>query len=779
MSKQTGLFNSLPNLTKDTKKKNKEILNKANGPKKKSKTVVKASSKDKMKNRISMLIQTAKQYYGDGEKEKYLLIDSAEQLEAYLKKAEQVGEMGLDTESDLKGKNPDPMEDSIAGIGIYTPGEKPAYIPLFHKDMDGKVLDGQIPLESVQEIFSRYTETIKYIYHNAVYDIRVMINATGVVIPNYWCTQVAGSYLNENESHRLKDLWDKYCNKESDKKSAHYSDLFHGIPFSYVPLDIAKIYGGGDPKKTYELYQFQKPFLTPNSPQCIDKGLNEAAEFFHETEMPLVDVLVEMEEEGVDIDSAYGQELSERYHKKIDLVEEKIFNRIKTFDLTKLKPELQQKLNHPEGKLMNLNSPQQLAILFYDLMKLKSPDREKPRGTGEEILEHFASKQIGELKEFFQDILEYRGLAKLLSTYIDKMPKILKTRTGKLHGRFNQYGAKTGRFSSSDPNLQNIPSKNKEIRKMFIAPEGFVFVGADYSQQEPRVLAHVSNDINLINAYKDNKDLYAWIASIIYDVDYDECKEFRQDGSKNTDGKKRRDSVKSIVLGLMYGRGIPSIAEQLGLDYKETERIVNLFFDRFPKIKETIENYQEMAATEGFVPTVYGVKRRLPDISLPEYQFKRFKGETEVPDEIQEYYYKRLGKAFWRDKQAIKDEARKQGIRVIDNGGKIAEAERQVLNSIIQGTSANITKKAMVAVGKNQQLKELGFKLLLTVHDEIIGKAPRETALKSADLVIQLMIEAAEDKISVPMKVDPEIVERWYGEPVEFSKSEEVLEVKQ
>jgi len=146
--------------------------------------------------------------------------------------------------------------------------------------------------------------------------------------------------------------------------------------------------------------------------------------------------------------------------------------------------------------------------------------------------------------------LEYRGYKKLLSTYVEKLPKIIKERTGRLHGQFNQCGAKTLRFSSSDPNLQNIPSKNKEIRRMFSATEGYVLIGSDYSQQEPRVLAHVSEDEEMIRAYLEGKDLYAWVASVVYKVPYEECLEFHPvTGEKTAGGKKRRDSMKSVVLG--------------------------------------------------------------------------------------------------------------------------------------------------------------------------------------------------------------------------------------
>lgn len=326
--------------------------------------------------------------------------------------------------------------------------------------------------------------------------------------------------------------------------------LFKDVEYAVVDPEIFALYAATDAYMTYRLYEWQKSrFEEPDAYRLY--------KLFMDVEMPVMEVAAEMELTGVCIDNEYAKRLSEKYHKKLDAIDAKIAE-----ELDKLAPTIvewrktrdaQYKAPKEDGTFskskseqlsdpVQVTSPTQLAILFYDVLKHPVVDKKSPRGTGEDIL-----KQI-ELP-ICKVILEKRGIEKLLGTYIDKLPTCVCEKDGKLHAHFNQVGTDTGRFSSSDPNLQNIPSHEKAIRMMFKASPGKVFVGSDFSQQEPRLLSHMSGDEQMINAYKQGKDLYATIASGIYKMDYWDCMEKHEDGSPNPDGKKRRSSVKGLLLG--------------------------------------------------------------------------------------------------------------------------------------------------------------------------------------------------------------------------------------
>ena len=366
------------------------------------------------------------------------------------------------------------------------------------------------------------------------------------------------------------------------------------------------------------------------------------------------------------------------------------------------------------------------------------------------------------------------------------MPTIVNPKTKRIHASFNQIGADTGRFSSSDPNMQNIPSHNDEIRQMFRASEGYVLLSSDYSAQEPRLTAHMSQDEKMINAYKQGKDLYIEIASIAYNMPYDECKEFREDGTRNPEGKERRSAAKAIVLGVCYGKGVAAIAEDLGVTKKKAQEIYDKVMVSFPGLKRFMEESEAMARDYGFVTTVWGRKRRLPNMQLEPYEFsyiggvpKDFDplfddedefddGPLEVDEATKQKYINILNRTYSRkEKEAIKAKAKAEGILIKDNGGYIAEATRQCVNSRIQGSAADQTKLAMILVGNDKKLKDLGFRLLLTVHDELIGECPKENAKEVAERFAHLMVEAAKDLV-VPSKCDVEVTERWYGEPLQL-----------
>jgi DNA polymerase I-like protein with 3'-5' exonuclease and polymerase domains len=349
-------------------------------------------------------------------------------------------------------------------------------------------------------------------------------------------------------------------------------------------------------------------------------------------------------------------------------------------------------------------------------------------------------------------------------------------------------------------NLQNIPSQKTtlsdgtiidaghDIRQMFIAGEGMVIVGGDFSQQEPRCLAHMSGDEHMINAYLEGKDLYATIASKIYKMPYEECKEFRPDGTVNPEGKARRTSVKPVLLGIMYGRGVPSIAEQMKITPKEAQKIIDDFYTEFPKVKEFVDFAQSFARDYGFVETAWGRKRRLSDMQLPPIEIKpcvksysdnfdpfafdtkdTISQEDYVPNEIYSKYYNLLNRARGQSqRQQVLDMALQEGYSIKDNRGFIEDAKRQCVNSIIQGSAADITKITMLKIFNDKELNELGYKIIIPVHDEVLGICPKENAKEVKNRLEDIMIHIVDGVFKIPMKCDIEVTERWYGEGIEL-----------
>ena len=720
-------------------------------------------------------------------------VTDLQRIDAFFENVKNQGILALDTETN----GLDRIDGKIAGICLYTPGEKGIYIPIEHYSyMTNNILKTNVDRAYIRDKLEECNKLgIKYILHNAKFDMHILFHMVGVKIIPYWDTMIAGYLLNENEPHGLKVLYQKYVVGEDEKTEvASFNSLFNGIEFNSIPPEVGYMYAAFDPIMTYDLYKFQEQYLDKKGKYCHSKGLEQVADVFRDIEMPLIEVVFEMECTGIKIDTQLADELKERYTQYMTRAEQK-FND----EIDKLKPQiksLQANNNAKYAKLLcnnqiqvNIGSSQQLAILFYDVLGFVSPDAKKPRGTGEDILKSFEHPIV-------EAILEYRAMSKLLTTYIEAIPSHISKSTGRLHANFNQYGAKTGRFSSSNPNLQNIPSQKKklsdgtvvdaghDIRQMFMAGEGYVLVGGDFSQQEPRCLAHMSDDENMLQAYMEGKDLYSTIASKIYGVPYDECKEFRPNGTVNPEGKARRTSVKPVLLGIMYGRGVPSIAEQMNISPKEAQGIIDDFFVGFPKVKEFVDFAQSFAREYGFVQTAWGRKRRLEDMLLDPIELKCNKrvdsdnfdpfsfnqqDDDYVSDEVYYKYLRLMNRAYGREaKEQVKELARQEGYDIIDNGGKIADAERQCVNSIIQGSAADMTKLAMLKIHHDKELNDLGFKLAIPVHDEVIGICPEENAKKVAERLEYIMIHIVDGKFKIQMKTDIEVTYRWYGEGVEL-----------
>ncbi|MFQ9442757.1 MAG: DNA polymerase [Eubacterium ventriosum] len=727
----------------------------------------------------------------------YILIREPDQLYEYMKEMKQVGEGALDTEA--TGLNP--LLVDIVGGCIYTPGQKAAYIPINHKSyITGVRTKDQLDEQTVSKIMKDFYKDIRWIFHNAKYDIRVCRKTLGIDIPPYWDTMLAAYCIDEEESHRLKDLHLKYCDSK-DTESLTFDSLFKGVTFDLIPISTGYLYAAGDAIKTYELYEYQKTLLNR-------RVLAGPYNVFWNIEMPLISVVADMEDRGVCLDFDVCKNLHEKYHKireerqkqadeALAMYKDEIDNyrmgvtysntypdgstEYSNSQTSKGKKYGHTKVSSNASKLsdpISLSSPTQLAILFYDILGLESPDKKAPRGTGEDILKHFAQ---GKEKNLCEAILGMRNVDKLLGTYIDKMPEIALS-DGRVHASYNQYGAKTGRFSSQDPNLQNIPSHNKEIRQMFKAQDGYVLIGSDFSQQEPMVTAHLSADQKMQEAFINGKDIYATIAALAFHKPYEECKEFREDGTVNPAGKERRTQAKSIVLGILYGRQIPSIAEQLGVSTKEAQAIYDKVIASFPALGKFIEDSQNMARTEGYVTTAWGRRRHLKDMQLERYEFSysgkvtnfdplAFGSEisTEVSKKVKDNYIKQLDKAFgWKKKNDIIQKALAEGIKIKDNGGFISQAERQCVNARVQGSAADITKLAMIAINNDERMKELDFHLLIQVHDEVIGECPIENAKEAGERLSYLMRTAPTHLIKLPFKCDVDFTKNWYGGEVEI-----------
>lgn len=777
--------------TQEAQKKALEMLSKKSSKKQVAKVVPKSIS-----GKVQLAKEMSQEVFAD-KLDRLELLDNENKIREYIDCAITNGIIAVDTETN----GLDRIDGKIAGVCLYTPGQKGVYIPVRHESfMTGIELKTNVSKEFMKDQFERMNKSnIKYVLHNAKFDMHILWWMLGIKIIPYWDTQIGSQLLNENEPHKLKVLYKKYVdNADENSKVASFNSLFKGIEFNKVPPDVAYMYASFDPIMTYELYQFQYNFIDINGKYCKEKGLERVAEVFRNIEMPLIQVVFEMECTGVKIDTDLADKLKAQYTKHKDAAEEKFNLEIEKlndkFDKLMIKnPAAYNKLFKDGIRKVSISSPTQLAILFYDVLEFESPDKKSPRGTGEAILKSFNHPLV-------DSILEYRSMSKLLSTYIEAIPSHIAKRDNRLHANFNQYGAKTGRFSSSDPNLQNIPSQKTtlsdgtvidaghDIRQMFIAGDGMVIVGGDFSQQEPRCLAHMSDDPHMLQAYLEGKDLYATIASKIYKMPYDECKEFRADGTVNPDGKARRTSVKPVLLGLMYGRGVPSIAEQMKISTQEAQKIIDDFYAEFPKVKEFVDFAQTFARDYGFVETAWGRKRRLSDMQLPPIEIKPciksysdnfdpfafdatelIPQDDYVPDEVYRKYYTLLNRARGRQQQQkVKELAEQEGYTIKDNRGFIEDAKRQCVNSIIQGSAADMTKLTMIKIFNDEELNKLGYKLIIPVHDEVLGICPRENAKAVRDRLEYIMVHIVDGKFKIPMKCDIEVTERWYGEGIEI-----------
>lgn len=406
-------------------------------------------------DRINLIKSTVEKNLGKY-KDEYIVINNKEVLHDYISECIGNGYIAIDTETD----GLDPLLNNLAGICPYTIGQKGAYIPLNHISyITNEKASGQLEMEFVMSEFKRLLEKKPEIdMFNAKFDMR-FLRANG--LHNIYCTwdgYLASRVLNENEEHKnLKQLHNKYC-LDGKGDAFRFDDLFKGIPFTMIPYNTGYLYAAHDPFITYELCEYQRKYLTDKTDR---EDIKNMYWLFKNIEMPCIEVICNMEDNGILFDMNYQKELSEKYH-TIENEALNKFNKLLSMYDKEISLYKANNINHKLDDPINISSPTQLAILFYDILKVGVIDKKTPRGTGVDIL----SKMDNPLAKA---VLEYREVQKLLSTYIDKLPNCVNPNDGRIHCSFNQYGADTGRMSSSEPNLQNIPSKNHDIRKMFIA----------------------------------------------------------------------------------------------------------------------------------------------------------------------------------------------------------------------------------------------------------------------------------------------------------------------
>ena len=407
-----------------------------------------------------------------------------------------------------------------------------------------------------------------------------------------------------------------------------------------------------------------------------DRGL---ADLFDELEMPLVEVLTEMELRGIRIDTGFFQEMSERLDWDLTLIRQEIYKVV--------------------GTRFNLNSTPQLREILFEKLCLPVIKRTKTGpSTDSSVLEELA----GQGHEIPRLMLEYRELAKLRSTYVDALPQLVHYRTGRIHTRFNQTVAATGRLSSSEPNLQNIPIRThlgREIRKGFIPDDGFLFYGADYSQVELRILAHFSGDEPLVEAFREGIDVHKQTASVIFGVPLEQVT------------AEQRGQAKTINFATLYGQGAFSLARQLGIDRDEAKAFIDQYFTRFRGVRSYLDDQIARAREVGFVETLMGRRRYVPELRARNWNVRQF-------------------------------------------------GERVAQNTPIQGTAADIIKRAMIDVSDALKAADSGTRLLLQVHDELLFEVPKGEEDAVAELVISRMEGAVE--LDVPLVAEGGVGSSWY-----------------
>jgi DNA polymerase-1 len=587
-------------------------------------------------------------------------------LDAWLERLAAADEFAFDTETDSL----DYMRARIVGVSFAVEPGHAAYVPLAH-DYPGAPaqLDREEVLERLRPLLEDPAR--RKLGHHLKYDAHVLANH-GVGLAGIADDTMLESYvLNSTATrHDMDSVALKYLGVET----THYEDVAgkgaKQLTFNQVPLEEAGPYAAEDADITLRLHRALAPRLAETG--RLDK-------VYREIEIPVVPVLTAMEHTGVRVDVEMLGDLSREFAREMQGLEEAA--------------------HVAAGGPFNLGSPKQLQEVLFERLALPTL-RKTPTGqpsTAEDVLQELAERG----HELPGLILKYRGLAKLKSTYADKLPGQVNPETGRIHTSYHQAVAATGRLSSADPNLQNIPIRTAEgrrIRQAFVPPAGARLLAADYSQIELRIMAHLSGDDSLLEAFRQGEDIHRATAGEVFGVD---------PGAVTGD---QRRSAKAINFGLIYGMSAFGLARQLGIEREEAQQYIDRYFERYPGVREYMDRTREQAREAGFVETVYGRRLYLPEIRARNPQRRQY-------------------------------------------------AERSAINAPMQGTAADIIKRAMIAVDAWLRQADCGARLIMQVHDELVFEIPADEADSIADSLAGLMAGAAE--LAVPLEVDTGIGGNW------------------
>lgn len=740
-------------------------------------TPTKSTTTKNMNAELNEMSQAVLEYFKDSPA---ILIESVDQLHEYITKAIESGYAGIDTET----TGLDRIHDTIVGASLYYPGGVECYIPSKHLvPIFDEPYRNQLSYEDIGKEFQRLADSnIKLIFANADFDLAMIYKDLKVDLSDrcYYDVILAWRCLKENEpNNQLKVLYNKYVLRgKGDPK--RFSDFFTPKMFPYCKPDVAKLYAANDAKITYELFKWQLPYVTRDHPKCKKAHLEKIADLLWNVELPLISVCQNLHRLGMYVEKSTADVLAVRYHKKeadeqailADMVDAEL-EKSTTISAFSKKP-------FTSGSMFNPKSIVHVKYLLYTVMNL--PQSKNGGSTDKEVLKEFNLPITNQ-------ILKVRSLGVLLGTFVDKMPNAT-TSDSRIHARFNQIGADTGRLSSSEPNMMNIPSHAPDIRHMFRATPGYVMLSSDYSRQEPAITSFVSGDKGMIDSFKQDRDIYATIASLAFNVPYEKCLEFHPETHEyQPDGKARRGEAKVILLGISYGRAIPSIAEQLyntrddmsdEEKIKGAQKVYDSVLNAFPGLRQLMLSAQNSAKKRGYTETILGRRRHIPDMQLPEYEFKAMSGyvnpdvdpldpatlknKDDIPERIKTALlqelkgYKYFGQVANRMRQ-LHDE---EHIKVINNRSKIQDATRQCANSVIQGSAADMTKLAILNLFHDEEWNKIGGRLLTPVHDELICEVPIEYWKEGGEALSRCMLDAA-SFLPFGMTCDVTTTLRWYG----------------
>ena len=590
----------------------------------------------------------------------YQRVGSSQELEYLVDKLLMQKVVAFDTETE--GLNS--LDTEIVGVSFSWSENKGFYIPIENtKSIQKKYFDILRPFFENKEITK--------VGHNLKFDIKVLFKYNIRISGPLYDTMVAHYLINPDMRHSLDTLSESYLNYSPisiesliGKRGKNQGSMRD------VPIEKLTDYAAEDADLTLQLKQiFDKEMIT-----------NGVENIFNEIEIPIINVLADMEKEGISIDSKYLNNLDKVFESDLDKLKSGIFKK--------------------SGEEFNLNSPKQLGDILFDKLKLVSKPKKTKTGqysTSEEVLSGLANEH-----EIIKSILEWRSLDKLQNTYVRSLPNEVSNRTGRIHTRFNQTVTTTGRLSSNNPNLQNIPirtEKGQKIREAFIPrSKEYELLAADYSQIELRVIASISKDENMIDAFSKNQDIHTITASKIYNID-----------PKNVT-REQRGNAKTVNFGIIYGVSAFGLSQQTNLSRSESKIMIDNYFENYPGLKDYMSSQIDFARNKGYVETIMGRRRYLQNINSQNNMLR-------------------------------------------------SGAERNAINAPIQGSAADIIKIAMIRVHRKFTDSSLKSKMLLQVHDELVFDVHKS----EKDIVKNIVKDTMESavKLLVPLKVDLEFGENW------------------